>query len=113
MAAGVEPALAFKWKSLMAHGFWFKPNEINNFPASYQSTPVSPNRQQSTPILETIWRRASDRQRGVARHAARTNLTEAREFFFSNPVQFCFGGRGLDSSVVRHSLAFSGLPEAS
>jgi hypothetical protein len=30
MEAGVEPALA------MAHGFWFKPNAINDFPASLQ-----------------------------------------------------------------------------
>ena len=54
---GIEPALALTWKSLMAHGFWFKPNAINNFPALYQSTPVIPSRLQSTPVLETIWRR--------------------------------------------------------
>ena len=38
-AAGAEPALALKWKLLMAHGFWFKPN-ANNFPAWHPSTPI-------------------------------------------------------------------------
>lgn len=56
--AGIEPALALKWKLLMAHGFWFKPNVINNSPALHQSAPVIPI-QQSTPGLETIWETAS------------------------------------------------------
>jgi hypothetical protein len=38
----------------MAHGFWFKPNAINNFTVAHQLSPPYPSRQQSTPVLETI-----------------------------------------------------------
>jgi len=58
----------------MAHGFWFKPNAINHFPASHQSTPVILSRQQSTPVLETIWRRPLVLQPLGRVHAARTDL---------------------------------------
>jgi len=55
--AGIEPAWGRKCKSLMAHGFWFKPSAINDFAAFQHSTPINACHQHSTRVLETVWRR--------------------------------------------------------
>ena len=58
---GLEPFNSDFSNMVMARDFWRKCFDDHHFPAYYLSSPVNWNPLDSTPVVETLWRRHSRR----------------------------------------------------